>query len=429
MSEPSYLNADEAANRLGITKNTLYAYVSRGLVRSEPGPGRTRRYDERDILRLASGSSRTSASRVNGRSSANGRFLTQLATIDTGRLYYRGQDACRLARSHDFDDAVRLFWEHEETPSGDGIPGLVPSSERDVASTISPDVYLMAPLLSGLSPLARMQSLLAIVQDDDPRAFDLSPAGSVRSGRRVVATLAAAATGSDAVPRADHVPHILCSRWDLTSTAALRTLQAALVVSMAHPPSTVTLAARSAAASGASPYGAVCAGLAALSGREETGEVRRVEALFREAGTPHRLAETIADRQQRGDDVPGFGHPRYLSGDPRARVIHRMLRSHYASTEGAAFTVAADQTGPDLVGQAPSLVLALVALARALELPENAPQVIIAVARSVHWIGHAMEEYAASSPLPVGATYAGPPPASETEDEPRDASSTIATAE
>ena len=47
-----YLSARAAAARLRVTPATLYAYVSRGLVRSEPGSGRRRRYLAADIEAL-----------------------------------------------------------------------------------------------------------------------------------------------------------------------------------------------------------------------------------------------------------------------------------------------------------------------------------------------------------------------------------------
>src|SRR5262249_60764678 len=50
----SHLTAGEAARTLGIRLPTLYAYASRGMLRSEPGPGepRARRYAPEDIERL-----------------------------------------------------------------------------------------------------------------------------------------------------------------------------------------------------------------------------------------------------------------------------------------------------------------------------------------------------------------------------------------
>src|ERR1041384_7274049 len=47
-----YLSASEGAGRLNVSLPTLYAYVSRGMIRSEPGSGRERRYRAEDIERL-----------------------------------------------------------------------------------------------------------------------------------------------------------------------------------------------------------------------------------------------------------------------------------------------------------------------------------------------------------------------------------------
>lgn len=50
-----YLDADEASERLGVKPETLYAYVSRGRLRSfRRAVGRGRLYLERDVERLLS---------------------------------------------------------------------------------------------------------------------------------------------------------------------------------------------------------------------------------------------------------------------------------------------------------------------------------------------------------------------------------------
>ncbi|MEO6572994.1 MAG: helix-turn-helix domain-containing protein, partial [Polyangiaceae bacterium] len=52
-SARGFLTAGEAAARLGVKAATLYAYVSRGLLRSEATDGaRARRYLARDVERL-----------------------------------------------------------------------------------------------------------------------------------------------------------------------------------------------------------------------------------------------------------------------------------------------------------------------------------------------------------------------------------------
>src|ERR1700745_3500351 len=52
-SEAFYLSAREAAAELAISPATLYAYVSRGLIRSEPSPdSRSHRYRAEDFRGL-----------------------------------------------------------------------------------------------------------------------------------------------------------------------------------------------------------------------------------------------------------------------------------------------------------------------------------------------------------------------------------------
>src|SRR5271155_1429250 len=53
IEEPLYLSAREAAAELSISAASLYAYVSRGLIRSEPGSkARERRYRAEDVRAL-----------------------------------------------------------------------------------------------------------------------------------------------------------------------------------------------------------------------------------------------------------------------------------------------------------------------------------------------------------------------------------------
>jgi citrate synthase len=54
MSSKRYLTATEVSHKLGISRATLYAYVSRGLVRSEPlaTGSRERRYHAEDVEAL-----------------------------------------------------------------------------------------------------------------------------------------------------------------------------------------------------------------------------------------------------------------------------------------------------------------------------------------------------------------------------------------
>src|SRR5262249_43338156 len=97
-----YMTAEQAAEALGVSRATLYAYTSRGQVRSEPVAGRThkRRYLRADIEALQQ---RKEARRDPGKAAERGLHWgspvldSELTLIQDGRLYYRGQDALKLA--------------------------------------------------------------------------------------------------------------------------------------------------------------------------------------------------------------------------------------------------------------------------------------------------------------------------------------------
>src|SRR5487761_726468 len=93
------LTAAEAARALGVTPATLYAYVSRGLIRSERAGGRARRYNAADIADLTRGGL------------PSGPVLaTAITLIRGGRVFFRGRDAVELARALSVREAAALIW-------------------------------------------------------------------------------------------------------------------------------------------------------------------------------------------------------------------------------------------------------------------------------------------------------------------------------
>ena len=93
-----YLTAQEAAEELGVNTATLYAYVSRGLIHSEPTAGhkRDRRYHRDEIRRLKERKElRRNPTRLMENALHWGAPMLEsgITLISDGQLYYRGQDA------------------------------------------------------------------------------------------------------------------------------------------------------------------------------------------------------------------------------------------------------------------------------------------------------------------------------------------------
>src|SRR5919201_369560 len=96
-SRELYLSAREAAAELAISPATLYAYVSRGLVRSEPGQtSRIKRYRAEDVRALKN--RRAPIIEVQGLRAADLPVLdTAVSTITEMGPIYRGVNAVGLS--------------------------------------------------------------------------------------------------------------------------------------------------------------------------------------------------------------------------------------------------------------------------------------------------------------------------------------------
>ncbi len=111
-----FITADAAAAELGISRATLYAYVSRGLVQTS-GTGddpRRRLYSVHDIEALKK---RKSVGRKPKEAAAQALdwglpvLTSSITQIADGRLAYRGQDASQLSETASLEDVARLLWQ------------------------------------------------------------------------------------------------------------------------------------------------------------------------------------------------------------------------------------------------------------------------------------------------------------------------------
>jgi citrate synthase len=190
----------------------------------------------------------------------------------------------------------------------------------------------------------------------------------------------------------------LAASWGLDERAADRVRHAAVLMAD-HELNPSTFAVRVAASTGASIAAAMVAGLGALSGPLHGGAGAALAVLIEDAarlGAEDAVARWLAH----GRPLPGFGHPLYPEGDPRARAMLDGVPPDPAMT--ALAVAAAQQTGA-----LPNVDFGLAALARALALPGDAPFRLFALGRSIGWAAHAMEQAASGALIRPRARYVG----------------------
>jgi citrate synthase len=393
------LTAPQAASRLGISLPSLYAYVSRGLLRSEAGagPSRARRYFVEEVDRLrARKEGRRDPGRVAREALHWGAPVldSAITRIEAGELFYRGENVRGLARTRTVEEVASLIWRGAFDPI-DLASGAEPA--RDPASR-----GRIRVLARGLHPVEQFEILLALAGARDEAAFDLKTPAVIRTGVRILQLLTEAA-GDRAIR--DGLARTLARAWAPRNPDAERLISACLILCADHELNISAFTARCVASAASTPYSVVAAGLHALTGLKHGGESLRVEAWLNRAANPREARALVAAALRSGERVAGFGHPLYPDGDPRARHLLEELSRRRRALDPVGEAMA--QAMLDLTEERPTIDFALAMACRALKLPKGSPLTLFALGRCIGFIGHAIEQYESGVLIRPRARYTG----------------------
>jgi citrate synthase len=165
--------------------------------------------------------------------------------------------------------------------------------------------------------------------------------------------------------------------------------------------------ARCVASAGSTPYALVSAGLAALQGSKHGGACERAEGLLAEARESRGAHATVVARLRRGESIPGFGHPLYPEGDPRAAMLLDLIAEARPKSADVALSLALVKAVREVMNEQPTIDFAVVTLCRALGLPAGSALALLGVGRVVGWIAHGLEQYREGREIRPRARYAG----------------------
>ncbi|TIX89079.1 citrate synthase [Rhizobium sp. P44RR-XXIV] len=374
----SWLTAEQALTLLGTKSQTLYANVSRGRIRAKPDPADTRRslYFTDDVKRLATrhaGRRKTEAVAAEAIQWGDPVLPSALSTVFNGRLFYRGQDAAKLAERASLEDVALLLWDMkrplylEEGEMRRKLPSLNAAfcalAERTTNDL--PSLGRSLPALQG-----EAESVLATVAD-------------------------ALAPGSADKP----LHQRLAVAWGRPDAGDL--IRRCLVLLADHELNASTFTARITASAGATLSAAALSGLSTLTGPLHGGAWQSVRSLIARAATIG-AEEAVRSYLAEGRPLPAFGHQLYPDVDIRAEALLRCL------TLPPLFAEVRD-VGEQLVGERVNVDFAVTAMTHAFHLPEDAPLIIFALARTVGWLAHAMEQATSGRLIRPRARYVGPP--------------------
>jgi citrate synthase len=377
-------SAQEASSRLGVSRASLYAYVSRGLIRSfsSPHDPRQRLYAVDDVEALVKRRTRfrrPAAAAATALDWGLPVLETSLTQIKDGLLFYRGVDAVALSEAASLEETARLL-----IGELDWGASALPGSLAGVGKSPALGAHALGPHYLGLHAFVAEAIRLLSERDCEDSHQPAIEIGSI------LRAMAAAGSGQDP----GHMPihRHLALAWGVCDEAG-DAIRRALVLCADHELSASAFAVRVAASTGATLRNAMIAGLATLSGPLHGGATEHVRAYLERRETDRgsmRVAESPSP--------PGFHHQLYPDGDPRGIALLERARPRASDASVAREIERA-------TGARPNIDAALVMMERGFDLPRGAAFALFAIGRTAGWLAHAVEQRGQASLIRPRARY------------------------
>ncbi|KZL20623.1 2-methylcitrate synthase [Pseudovibrio axinellae] len=394
MSEVIYLSAKEAANELGVRPATLYAYVSRGLVRSVQGPGRTRLYDASDIRFLRSRRVGEGTEAHEGQSrnaAAKGVLETKLTLLTDEGHYYRGQSALELAKAGTLESVSTLLWECESDPFSQPTPKAV--------SVLSADQR----------PVERAIVALCSWPEQDNAAYTLSQELLKVKGAGLLRLAASALLLQP--PSSEPMHRQIARAWGVKNEKAIDLIRATLVLCADHELNTSAYAVRCAASTRAPLHAVLISGLGAFMGPRHGTNAGRVLSWLKHIHVIDDIENVLQERCMNGEYLPGLGHSVYGGPDPRGEFMLKMLIQSDLDHPLIELIPPLLERSRELFGKHMNVDFPLALLVQVLGLPTHSAGILFCISRISGWIAQALEQYQMQEQIRPRAAYVGIRPA------------------
>jgi citrate synthase len=398
-----YVTSREAIALLDVKLQTLYAYVSRGLVHSVPvnDGSKERLYLRADIEKLRL---RAEARSGHGAVAADAMhygqpvITSEITELTAEGPKYRGYLAIDLAERVPFENVARLLWTGRleiavaATPQPHPLPANIDVLSRDIYARY------------GDNSILRLFAtyVFACGMDEPDTGHHLAALRMMVGLTGFFGYLGPRKEYRTPEPGESIAQAVLCACGLDCDEALVRALDAVLVILADYELASATFVARVAASSAADVNACIVAAIESSSGW--VVEHRRVERLFDGITSAAELKARLEPFRESGDLPPGFQPNLYTAHDPRtASLLDLARRGRRADV--------ADSVTAFLAGEAERLglhakaMLGLEVLARAMNLPRGAVPGVFLLARTAGWVAHILEQYTSETPLRPRAKF------------------------
>lgn len=395
-----YLTRAQAIALLGIKPQTLYAYVSRGWIRSvrRPGGGKSSLYAREDVEKVRA---RSTARTGHGVAAASAMrwgepiIPTAITEITAQGHRYRGRSALDLARSGaSFESVAELLWT--------GM--LLEEKLRWRIAKVPKDLEAFARILSSYNPNEHLINIFALVtlhlgMSRGTVVERLGTASVADAARQLIQVMVGCmgllgpARSFEPMREGESISEGLLRILGAAPTTANRhTMESVLVLLADHELTSSTFAARLAASAGALLHECVTTALATNSGIEIGRLYHRIEAWLLPAADAKQMLHRVRAIQEQGGSPSGFNHPIYPRGDPRGDLLLSLASMHPRKPPKLKQLLEFLDQGRTTMLLYPRVEIGVIAACQAMRLPTRAPEGLFTLARTAGWVAHVLEQ-------------------------------------
>jgi citrate synthase len=348
---------------------------------------------------------------------------TELCSIDAeqGVLTYRGYDIADLAEHASYEEVAYLLLEGE-LPDADRLAAFGEElAERELPRAVEALIDGNAKDATAMEMLRTAVSLLSF-SDPDEAAVDREherrkAAQLIAQLPTIVARHHRLATGRGPVdpdPSLGYAENFLTMlRGEAPTDEEARAFEVAMILHAEHELNASTFTARVVAGTGADMHSAIVGAICALKGPTHGGANEAAMRIIEGLGSVDAVPGGVRARLEAKQTLFGFGHPVYVTLDPRARILKRL--SERFSQDGGepnwyALTEATERAVMEQKGLWPNVDLYSGPLYRYLGIPDDLFTPLFECSRVAGQAAHVLEQHANNRIIRPAAEYVGPEP-------------------
>ena len=346
---------------------------------------------------------------------------TALSSIDAeqGILRYRGYDIADLAEHATYEEVAHLLLEGElpdeqqlEAFQGELSHRELPANVRAVIDGNALDVTPMEMLRTGVSLLSFTDPAEAATDRENERrkaALLIAQLPTIVSRHHRLRQKLAAIEPDPSLSYAENFLTMLTGR--KPSEQESSAFEVALILHAEHEMNASTFTARVVAGTGSDMHSAITAAICALKGPTHGGANEAAMRTVEEFGSVSAVREGVRRYLAEKKTLFGFGHPVYVTTDPRARILKRL--SEKFSHDGGepnwyAITEATEREVHEQKGLWPNVDLYSGSLYRYLGIPNDLFPPLFECSRVAGQAAHVLEQHANNRIIRPAAEYVGP---------------------